>query len=85
MAVMRTPGSAPTAVQEFCGKGVKEGSAASDQGGDVRAAGFDSVVCRRANPMIIADAQKAAELAGGAEGCGGTGSAGGVGVSTEQW
>ena len=26
VALMRTPGSAPTAVQEFCGKGVKAGS-----------------------------------------------------------
>src|SRR5579863_9480785 len=29
VAMMRTPGSAPTAVQEFCGKGVKEGNSAT--------------------------------------------------------
>ncbi len=32
VALMRTPGSAPTAVQEFCGSGVKEGNPGGDQG-----------------------------------------------------
>jgi diguanylate cyclase (GGDEF)-like protein len=57
VAFMRNPGSAPTAMQEFCGKSAKPG---------------DSKVIREVmialqelclkDPIIIADAQKAAEL-----------------------
>jgi diguanylate cyclase (GGDEF)-like protein len=57
VAMMRTPGSAPTAVQEFCGRGVKEGSSAAIQ----------EVMCAlqelsSEEPILIADAQKAPEL-----------------------
>jgi diguanylate cyclase (GGDEF)-like protein len=57
VALMRTPGSAPTAVQEFCGKGVKEGNSAA----------IKEVMCALQDmaseePINIADAQKAAEL-----------------------
>ena len=40
VAVMRTPGSAPTAAQEFCGKGVKESNPAAIKASDVCAAGY---------------------------------------------
>jgi diguanylate cyclase (GGDEF)-like protein len=59
VALMRNPGSAPTAMQEFCGKSAKPG---------------DSKVIREVmialqevcvnDPIIIADAQKAPELQG---------------------
>jgi diguanylate cyclase (GGDEF)-like protein len=57
IALMRTPGSAPTAVQEFCGKGVKEGNPAA----------IKEVMCTLQDaisdePMIVPDAQKAPEL-----------------------
>jgi diguanylate cyclase (GGDEF)-like protein len=75
VALMRTPGSPPTAVQEFCGKEVKEG----------RSAALKEVMCALQNlslsqsassssedssagpgaagePILIADAQKGAEL-----------------------
>jgi diguanylate cyclase (GGDEF)-like protein len=57
VAMMRTPGSAPTAVQEFCGKGVKEGTTAA----------IREVMCALQDmsadePVNIADAQKAPEL-----------------------
>jgi diguanylate cyclase (GGDEF)-like protein len=57
VAMMRTLGSAPTAVQEFCGRGVKEGSSAAIQ----------EVMCAlqelsSEEPILIADAQKAPEL-----------------------
>jgi diguanylate cyclase (GGDEF)-like protein len=59
VALMRTPGSAPTAVHEFCGKGVKEGNPAA----------IKAVMCAlqdmappSGEPIIIADAQKASEL-----------------------
>jgi diguanylate cyclase (GGDEF)-like protein len=73
VALMRTPGSPPTAVQEFCGKGVKEGSSSM----------LKEVMCALQNlslsqssassedsstsgssgePILIADAQKCAEL-----------------------
>jgi diguanylate cyclase (GGDEF)-like protein len=57
VAMMRTPGSAPTAVQEFCGRGVKAGSSAA----------IKEVMCALQDmlgeePVIIADAQKAPEL-----------------------
>jgi diguanylate cyclase (GGDEF)-like protein len=57
VALMRTPGSAPTAVQEFCGKGVKEGNSAA----------INEVMCALQDmsseePINIAEAQQAAEL-----------------------
>src|SRR5208282_403086 len=57
VALMRTPGSAPTAVQEFCGRGVKAGSSGA----------IKEVLCAlqdmgSTEPIIIADAQKSAEL-----------------------
>jgi diguanylate cyclase (GGDEF)-like protein len=63
IAFMRTPGSAPTAVQEFCAKGVKEGSSAA----------IKEVMCALQDmsseePIIIADAQKAPELQGARKG-----------------
>jgi diguanylate cyclase (GGDEF)-like protein len=59
IAMMRTPGSAPTAVQEFCGKGVKEGNVAT----------IKEVMCALQDmasdePVNMADAQKAGELQG---------------------
>jgi diguanylate cyclase (GGDEF)-like protein len=57
VALMRTPGSAPTAMQEFCGRGVKAGSSAA----------IKEVMCalqdmESTEPILIADAQKSAEL-----------------------
>ena len=57
VALMRTPGSAPTAVQEFCGRGVKAGSSGA----------IKEVMCAlqdmgSTEPIIIADAQKSSEL-----------------------
>src|ERR1700691_1008572 len=57
VALMRTPGSPPTAVQEFCGRGVKAGSSGA----------IKEVLCAlqdmgSTEPIIIADAQKSAEL-----------------------
>jgi diguanylate cyclase (GGDEF)-like protein len=67
VALMRTPGSPPTAVQEFCSKGVTEGSSAA----------LKEVMCALQNlslvpssagatpsgePIVIADAQKGSEL-----------------------
>jgi diguanylate cyclase (GGDEF)-like protein len=57
VALMRTPGSPPTAVQEFCGRGVKAGSSGA----------IKEVLCALQDmgltePIIIADAQKSAEL-----------------------
>jgi diguanylate cyclase (GGDEF)-like protein len=57
VALMRTPGSAPTAVQEFCGRGVKAGSSGA----------IKEVMCALQDmaseePIIITDAQKAPEL-----------------------
>jgi diguanylate cyclase (GGDEF)-like protein len=54
---MRTPGSPPTAVQEFCGRGVKAGSSGA----------IKEVLCALQDmgsiePIIIADAQKSPEL-----------------------
>ena len=46
VAAMCTPGSRPTAVQEFCGKGVKAGDPGLSKL-DVRAAGFVFIVLRR--------------------------------------
>jgi diguanylate cyclase (GGDEF)-like protein len=57
VALMRTPGSAPTAMQEFCGKGAKPGDSKIIR--EVMIALQDS--CTN-EPLIIADAQKAPEL-----------------------
>jgi diguanylate cyclase (GGDEF)-like protein len=57
VALMRTPGSAPTAVQEFCGRGVKAGSSGAIK--EVMCALQDML---SEDPVIIADAQKAPEL-----------------------
>jgi diguanylate cyclase (GGDEF)-like protein len=61
VAAMRTPGSPPTAVQEFCGKGVKAGVSGAIKA--VMCALQDlSFASSSSEPVIIADAQKAAEL-----------------------
>jgi diguanylate cyclase (GGDEF)-like protein len=57
IALMRTPGSAPTAVQEFCARGVKAGTSAA----------IKEVMCALQDmssdePITIADAQRAPEL-----------------------
>jgi diguanylate cyclase (GGDEF)-like protein len=57
VALMRTPGSPPTAVQEFCGRGVKAGSSGA----------IKEVLCAlqdmaSVEPIIIADAQMGPEL-----------------------
>jgi diguanylate cyclase (GGDEF)-like protein len=57
VASMRTPGSAPTAVQEFCGKGVKEGSPAAIK--EVMIALQDMA---SDEPVLISDAQRGPEL-----------------------
>jgi diguanylate cyclase (GGDEF)-like protein len=57
VALMRTPGSAPTAMQEFCGKGAKPGDSKTIR--EVMITLQDS--CTN-EPLIIADAQKAPEL-----------------------
>jgi diguanylate cyclase (GGDEF)-like protein len=59
IAMMRTPGSAPTAVQECCAKGLKEGSSGA----------IKEIMCAlqdmgSTEPVTIADAQKAVELEG---------------------
>ncbi len=61
VALMRTPGSAPTAMQEFCGKGVKEGNP-----GAVKAVmcALQDMASSSGEPIIIPDARKAAELQG---------------------
>jgi diguanylate cyclase (GGDEF)-like protein len=61
IALMRTPGSAPTAVQEFCGNGVKPGDPAA-----VKAVmcALQDMAPPSGEPIIIADAKKAAELQG---------------------
>ncbi len=61
VAAMRTPGSPPTAVQEFCGKGVKAGTSAVVKA--VMCALQDIALSSSSGePLIIADAQQAAEL-----------------------
>jgi diguanylate cyclase (GGDEF)-like protein len=57
VALMRTPGSAPTAVQEFCGKGIKEADPAAIK--EVMIALQDAT---SNEPSIINDAQRAPEL-----------------------
>src|SRR5579872_1230047 len=61
LAAMRTPGSAPTAAQEFCGKNVKGGSPSAIK--DLVCALQDLAFSYSPNePLIIADAQRAPEL-----------------------
>jgi diguanylate cyclase (GGDEF)-like protein len=63
VAMMRTPGSTPTAVQEFCSRGVKAGSSGAIK--EVMCALQDlSLSSPSSEPMIIADAQRSAELQG---------------------
>ncbi len=63
VAFMRTPGSAPTAVQEFCGKGVKEGNPAAVK--EVMAALQELLLAQSpGEPIHIADAQNGPELKG---------------------
>ena len=57
VALMRTPGSAPTAIQEFCGRGVKEGNLSALKEVMIALQEMASV-----DPVIISDAQKAPEL-----------------------
>jgi tetratricopeptide (TPR) repeat protein/GGDEF domain-containing protein len=61
VAAMRTAGSTPTAVEEFCGKGVTAGNVPAVK--DLMCAVHD--LCLKTGsgePVIIADAQKATEL-----------------------
>lgn len=61
VAAMRTPGSTPTAVQEFCGKGLQAGNSAAVK--EVMGALQDlSFSTSSAEPVIISDAQRALEL-----------------------
>jgi diguanylate cyclase (GGDEF)-like protein len=61
VAAMRTPGSRPTMVQEFCGKGVKAGNSGVIK--DVMCALHDlSLASPSSEPVIVTDAQKAPEL-----------------------
>jgi diguanylate cyclase (GGDEF)-like protein len=61
IAIMRNPGSSPTAVQEFCGRGSAAGNSAAIK--QVMTALQDlSSSSPSGEPLIIADAQKAAEL-----------------------
>ncbi len=69
VALMCTPGSPPTAVQEFCGKGVKEGSSTALK--EVMCALQDFSLSASSagstptgEPILIADAQKGSELQG---------------------
>src|ERR1700683_2361168 len=76
VAMMRTPGSAPTAVQEFCGKGVKEGNPAAIK--EVMCALQDMFLASTSaassgEPIRIADAQKSAELERGRKAVAGLG------------
>jgi diguanylate cyclase (GGDEF)-like protein len=57
VALMRTPGSPPTAVQEFCGRGVKAGTSGVIK--EVMCALQDMA---SVEPIIIADAQNGPEL-----------------------
>src|ERR1700733_6449118 len=63
VAMMRTPDSSPTAVQEFCSRGVKAGSSGAIK--EVMCALQDlSLSSPSSEPVIIADAQRSAELQG---------------------
>jgi diguanylate cyclase (GGDEF)-like protein len=70
VAAMRTPGLAPTAVQDFCGKGIKGSDSSSSLARsmkDVMCALHDLYLSRAASsgePLNIVDAQKAVELEG---------------------
>jgi diguanylate cyclase (GGDEF)-like protein len=57
VAMMRSPGSAPTAVQEFCGKGVKEGNASALK--ELMIALQEAMPDQ---PLLVNDAQRAPEL-----------------------
>ena len=61
IAAMRTPGSNPTAVQEFCAKGVTMGSTGAVR--EMMCALQDlTLATTSGDPVIIGDAQKAPEL-----------------------
>jgi len=61
VALMRTPGSAPTAVQEFCAQGVKAGTSAVIK--EVMCGVQDiCLTLPSGEPLVIADAQRGAEL-----------------------
>jgi diguanylate cyclase (GGDEF)-like protein len=61
VALMRTPGSAPTAVQEFCAQGVKSGTSAAIK--EVMCGLQDiCLTMPSGEPLVIADAQRGAEL-----------------------
>ncbi len=61
VALMRTPGSAPTAVQEFCAQGVKAGTSAAIK--EVMCGLQDiCLTMPSGEPLVIADAQRGAEL-----------------------
>jgi diguanylate cyclase (GGDEF)-like protein len=62
IALMRTPGSAPTAMQEFCGRAVKEGASAAIK--EVMCALQDLSLATPGDTIDIADAQKSPELQG---------------------
>jgi len=63
VAMMRTPGSTPTAVHEFCSRGAKAGSSGAIK--EVMCALQDlSLSSPSSEPVIIADAQRSAELQG---------------------
>jgi diguanylate cyclase (GGDEF)-like protein len=63
VAAMRTPGSSPTAMQEFCGKGIKAGSGVALK--EIMCALHDWCMSSSfSEPIIVADAQKVGELEG---------------------
>ncbi len=62
IAAMRTPGSAPSAVQEFCGKGAKAGSSAAIKAVMCALQDLSLASSSSGEPVILADAQKAPEL-----------------------
>ncbi len=62
VAAMRTPGSAPSAVQEFCGKGAKAGSSAAIKAVMCALQDLSLASSSSGEPVILADAQKAPEL-----------------------
>jgi diguanylate cyclase (GGDEF)-like protein len=63
VAAMRTPGSPPTAMQEFCGKGVNAGASSALK--EIMCALHDLCMLSSASePLILADAQKTGELEG---------------------
>jgi len=57
VAMMRSPGSAPTAIQEFCGKGVKEGNAVA-----LKELMIALQEASSDQPLLINEAQRAPEL-----------------------